>query len=147
MSPDPAPKQPPEGKKLPARVRFSGVQRVPVGESVTRIRIRLASPGAVSRVGQADGDASLDGELQAAAAATLSALREATGIAPNILTLREVAPFDAFGKPAVMVSIALDMGAQSRSLLGFSPLGDDPARATALAILSATNRFLSTVLP
>lgn len=142
-SADPAP---PAGGQRAPRIRFSGVQRVPVGVGECRIRIRLDAPALGVQVGVADGTASMEGELRAAAEATLDALRRAAPLKDGSLSLREVAPFDAFGKPAVMVSIALEMGAQSRSLIGFSPLGDDPARATALAILSATNRVLGVAL-
>jgi hypothetical protein len=87
-----------------------------------------------------------DGELRTAAEATLEALRQISTLKDATLQLREVSTFDAFDKPAVMVSIALDMGAQSRTLLGFSPLGTDPVRAASLAVLSATNRFVTAVL-
>jgi len=57
--------------------------------------------------------------------------------------LAEVSAFEAFGKPGVMVSIKAEHKQQLRSLLGFSPLEEDPARSAAVAILSATNRFLA----
>jgi len=132
-------------KGMPNRVRFSGAQRVPV-EDLCRIRVRLQSPDGTRQVGVADGPDSPDGELRAAAEATLQALRQAAALKDARLDLREVSTFDAFDKPAVMVSVSLDMGAQSRTLLGFSPLGSDPPRAAALAVLSATNRFITAVL-
>jgi hypothetical protein len=145
LSQRPDVKQPAEEDRRPPRVRFSGIQRVPVGAGC-RIRVKLEAPAHGVEVGVADGAASLEGELRAAAEATLDALRRAAPLKDGVLSLREVTAFDAFGKASVMVSIGLEMGAQSRSLIGFSPLADDPARATVLAILGATNRLISAVL-
>ena len=42
-----------------------------------------------------------------------------------------------------MVSIKAEFQNQVRSLLGFSPMEEDPARSVAVAVLGATNRFLA----
>src|SRR5207245_1450144 len=108
-----------------------------------RVGVRLESLPRGAYQGVGEGPASLEGELRAAAEATLDAIRQ-TGRAQNMtFSLREVATFDAFGKPGVMVSVGAEDAQRARALLGFSPLGDDPARATALAVLSATNRLLA----
>ena len=92
------------GEQAGTRVRLVGAQRVPVAGKGCRVRVRLESLPRGAYQGVGEGPASLDGELRAAAEATLDAIR---------------------------------------ALLGFSPLGDDPAQATALAVLSATNRLLA----
>lgn len=135
-------------KKQPGeRVRFYGAQRIPVAGNICRVRVRLDLPSGGSYTGVAEGPAGLDDELRSAAAATLDALRQivkARKVAVKF-ELTEAAAFEAFGKPGVMVSIKADYQNQSPSLLGFSPLEADGLRSVAVAVLSATNRFLGIV--
>lgn len=107
-----------------------------------RIRVRLEFPKG-TYVGVADGGSSPEEELRSAGEATLDALRQAIGEKDVVFELREVAVFDAFGKPGVMVSVSVEHEGQTRSLLGFSQRADTPAEAVAVAVLSATNRFLA----
>jgi proteasome assembly chaperone (PAC2) family protein len=126
----------------PARARFVGAQLVPIAKDRVRVRVRLEFPKG-AYVGQAEGGTALDDELRTAAAATLAAIRQAVGEKEVVFELKEVAGFDAFGKPGVMVSVTVEHQTQARSLLGFAPLADEPLRAAAVAVLSATNRFLA----
>jgi hypothetical protein len=100
-----------------------------------------------SYVGSADDDSSPEGELRAAAEATLDALMKAIrAYRPDLdisLHLREIGPFDAFGNAGVMVAVRAVFAKELRSLIGFSPVGDDPARAASLAVLTATNRVVA----
>ena len=127
------------------RVRFYGAQRIPVAGNICRVRVRLDLPSGGSYTGVAEGPAGLDDELRSAAAATLDALQQVVK-ARNLalkFELVEVAAFEAFGKAGVMVSIKADYQNQSRSLLGFYPVEADGLRSVAVAVLSATNRFLA----
>ncbi len=129
------------------RVKFYGAQRIPVAGNKCRVRVRLDLPSGGSYVAVAEGPSGPDQELRSAGEATLDALRQVV-VARNLpitFELAEVAAFEAFGKPGVMVSIQAEYQNQARSLLGFSPMEEDPARSVAVAILSATNRFLAVV--
>ena len=57
------------------------------------------------------------------------------------MELEEVEMINALGEAAVVVRVAAERDGESRRLMGFSVAGDDPMRAAALAVLSATNRF------
>lgn len=126
------------------RVRFYGAQRIPVAGNTCRVRVRLDVPSGGSYTGVAKGPAGLDDELKSAAAATLDALGQIAKArkVPVRFELTEAAPFEAFGKAGVMVSIKVDYGSQSCSLLGFSPVEGDGLRSVSVAVLSATNRIL-----
>ncbi len=127
------------------RVRFYGAQKIPLAGNKCRVRVRLDLPSGGSYVAVADGPSGPDQELRSAAGATLDALRQLVKARKLAVTfeLAEVAAFEAFGKPGVMVSIKAEYKDQVRSLLGFSPMEEDPARSVATAILGATNRFLA----
>jgi hypothetical protein len=127
------------------RVRFYGAQRIPLAGNLCRVRVRLDLPSGGSYVATADGPAGLDHEIRSAGRATLDALRQVVKAKhlPVTFELAQVSAFEAFGKQGVMVSIKAEHNRQLRSLLGFSVLEDDAARSTAVAILSATNRFLA----
>lgn len=132
-------------RKPGERVRFNAVQRIPVPGNKCRVRVKLDLPSGGSFLGTAEGPVGLDHELRSAAAATLDALRQVVQ-AKNLsvkFELGEVAPFEAFGKPAVMVALTAEHENQQRSLLGFSPREEDACRSVAIAVLSATNRFLA----
>lgn len=127
------------------RLRFFGAQRIPLAGSKCRVRVRLDLPSGSSFVAAADGPAGPDGEYRSTAAATLDALQQAVKARnlPLTFQLAEVASFEAFGKPGVMVSIKAEYQQQLRSLLGFAPVEDDATRSVVTAVLSATNRFLA----
>lgn len=132
-------------RQVGERVRFYGAQRIPLAGNQCRLRIRLDLPSGGSFVATADGPSGMDHEIRAAGAATVDALRQVLKARnlPVTFELTEVAAFDAFGKVGVMVSIKAEYKTQVRSLLGFSPLEDDVGRSVAVAVLSATNRFLA----
>jgi hypothetical protein len=127
------------------RVRFYGAQKIPLAGNKCRVRVRLDLPSGGSFVATVEGPAGADAELRTAGEATLEALRQVVQARKLAVTfeLTEVAAFEAFSKPGVMVSVKAVHQEQVRSLLGFSPVEENPARSVALAILSATNRFLA----
>lgn len=127
------------------RVRFYGAQRIPLAGNNTRVRVRLDMPSGGSYTGVAEGPSGLDQELRSAASATLDALSQIVRARklPVEFELTEVAAFEAFGRAGVMVSVKASYSSQVRSLLGFSPMEGDGLRSVAVAVLSATNRFLA----
>jgi hypothetical protein len=131
-------------ERLP-RIRLSGAQRIPVATGQCRVRVKLEAPDHKSFLGTGEDTASLEGELHAAAHATVDALRQAIRVTGKKveLELREVATFDAFGKPGVMVSLRGTYLNTERPLLGFAALENDVPRSVVKAVLSATNRFLA----
>ena len=58
------------------------------------------------------------------------------------MRVRGVQLVEAFAQTVVIVSLAVSKGARTQFLLGVTDGGDDPTKATALAVLNATNRFL-----
>ena len=136
-----------EGVPRPPRIRFSGAQRIPLATGQYRVRIKLEAPGHKNFLGTAEDTASREGELRAAAEATVDALRQAIRVSGKKveLELKEVAPFDAFGKAGVMVSLRGTYRNTESPLLGFAPLEQDVSRSVVKAVLSATNRFLTVV--
>ncbi len=131
-------------KPPPPRVRFAGSQKVPGAPNKIAVRLEVHSK---TYQGVAEDEATPEGELRAAARATLEALVQAIRARnPNSdlrFELREIGPFDAFGREGVMVTIMAEWETQSRPLLGFTPGGSDPVRSASLAVLNATNRFVA----
>ena len=136
-----------EGVPRPPRIRFSGAQRIPLATGQYRVRVKLEAPDHKNFLGTAEDTASREGELRAAAEATVDALRQAIRVSGKKveLELKEVAAFDAFGKPGVMVSLRGTYQNTERPLLGFAALEKDVPRSVVKAVLSATNRFLAIV--
>ena len=74
-----------------------------------------------------------------AAADALSTRFEADGVQVRV---RGVQLVEAFAQTIVIVSLAASKGDYTQMLLGVSDGGDELVRATAVAVLNATNRFL-----
>jgi hypothetical protein len=94
------------------------------------------------------GSAEIHGETEEAAfrcvaEATSEALLQAVGAGDDTVMLTGVSVIETLGKKILFVAVSASFGGESRELLGFSVIGDDHARAGALAVLNATNRFLS----
>ncbi len=76
--------------------------------------------------------------LRAAAQATADALEDLG----HAVEVEGVEVVQALGEPAVVVRVAAQHEGETRRLVGFCLSGDDPMKATVLAVLNATNRFL-----
>jgi hypothetical protein len=74
-----------------------------------------------------------------AAAEAVSEAFDADGIRVRVRGIQSV---EAFGQTIVIASVAASFGGKTQTLLGICDDGKDPSRAAALAVLSATNRFL-----
>lgn len=114
----------------------------PVSGDRCRVRVELRRPELDPCVGTAEGSCAGPDALRTAAKAAAEALRLTLEGAAASLRIRGVGLVDAFGQPAVMVSLRAQYQGETRSLLGLCPHSGDPARAAALAVLNATNRFL-----
>jgi hypothetical protein len=106
--------------------------------------VEVESPGLGSFVGSAQGGISEADQLRAVARATADALSDAFEAQNATVRVIGVQVVDAVPHNAVMVTIAASKGTHSRTLRGICDGGThDTPTATALAVLNATNRFLS----
>ncbi len=101
----------------------------------------VLSGGGVTFTGNAERPGGDDSDLWAAAEATTAALREALGLGSDTLWLRDVVAFTIADSPAVAASLRTMVDDRKRSLHGLSKAEPERARAAALSVLSATNRF------
>ena len=91
---------------------------------------------------KAQGGSSQADQLRAVARATADVLAQMYDVESVRIRVRGVQLVEAFAQTIVVVALAASMGARKQMLLGVSDGGDDLVRATALAVLNATNRFL-----
>ncbi|MBI4500308.1 MAG: hypothetical protein HY700_04015 [Gemmatimonadetes bacterium] len=118
------------------------VHRASMGDRVLA-RVKLERPSRGFYIGTAELGQAPAGDLRCSAEAALHALSQAVGhVTPVRFELRDVETFEAFGKEAVMVCLTVTIEHQSRTLMGFCPVGEDRAKAAARAVLDATNRLL-----
>jgi len=127
------------------RLRFSAFDfdRTPDGHCHARVVLVWAEGGEF--VGQADGVVSPAGELRCAAAAALAAIMQAAG-KEALFELLGVKAVRAFDQTVVIVSIAARDASRVLRLVGSHITETNPPRGAALAVLSATNRFMGNVL-
>ncbi len=125
------------------RVKFLGVQRIPLPEAHTRVRVSLEWDGA-ERVGEETGETATALEMRTAAVAAVKAVQ---GISPEDLHLRliGVKQIRAFDQEITVVSLLRETNPAQR-LVGAVLTTEDPLRTAALAVLNALNRVLGTYL-
>ena len=128
--------------RAPRILRFvqANVETLPEDRCRAVVRIELADSGLHS--GSAEGgSAPVDGlrTVSRAAAEAVSEAFEPHGIRVRV---RGVQSVEAFGQTMVIASVAASFGGKTQTLLGICNDGQDGSRAAALAVLSATNRFL-----
>jgi len=123
-------------ERLPRNVRFvlTKLENLAPGRCAALVELQGASS---TYTGRAEGGCDDAGGLRAAAQATTGALQDLG----HAVKLEGVELITALGEPAVVVRVAAERDGETRRLMGFSVAGDDPMRAAALAVLSATNRF------
>lgn len=80
--------------------------------------------------------------LRAVARAAADAVSESCGEENVAVRVRGIQVVEAFGQAVVIASLAATHGVRTQMLLGISDGTSDPVRATALAVLNGTNRFL-----
>jgi hypothetical protein len=123
-------------------IRFVRAQIDPLPDDRCQAIVQLERPGAEVSTGTAQGGSGQTDGLRAVARATADALSECYEGEGVRVRVRGVQVLEAFGQNVVIVSLAASKGAESRSLLGVCDGTGDLARATALAVLNGTNRFV-----
>jgi hypothetical protein len=123
-------------------IRFVRALVEPLPDDKCRARVEIDRPGRGASTGSAEGGAGQPDALRAVARATADALTTAFSAEGARVRVRGVQLQDAFAQTVVIVSLAATQGTRSQSLLGICDGAADPVRATALAVLNATNRFL-----
>lgn len=127
--------------KPQGRVRFVEC-RIENRTKGVRARVVLAGPSGATFTGLSEGERDNDPDLWHAAAATVDALQQVEQLGPEAFRLRDVVAFQIADQPAVAVELRTVVDGQQRRLHGLCRAEADRARAAALAVLSATNRFL-----
>jgi len=106
--------------------------------------VEVQTPDMGHFVGKAQGGPSEADQLRAVARATADALSDAFKVHNAKVLVISVQTVDAVPLRAILVTLAASVGPVNRTLIGICD-GDthDTPKATALAVLNATNRFLS----
>ena len=124
-------------------LKFLSVDLTQPSSGRCRAIVELDRPSGEPCVGVAEGAGATDLErFRTVAQATASAILLAVG-GENTLTLEGVTVVEALGKRTVFVSVRASYAGQNSVLLGFCLIEGEASRAAALAVLNATNRFLS----
>lgn len=123
-------------------IKFVRAQMDALPDDRCQALVQVERVGLGPTTGTAQGGSGQADTLRAVARATADALSEAYEDEGVKVRVRGVQPVEAFGQIVVIVSLAASRGTETRSLLGVCDGTDDPARATALAVLNGTNRFL-----
>ena len=123
-------------------IKFVRAQIDPLPDDRCQALVQVERVGLGPITGTAQGGSGQADELRAVARASADALSEAYEAEGVKVRIRGVQPVEAFGQTVVIVSLAATRGTEARSLLGVCDATGDLARATALAVLNGTNRFL-----
>ena len=127
----------------PRTIRFVRAN-VDVAVDSCTAEVEIETRGHGYFVGSAQGGVSEADQLRAVARATADALSDAFDAQNTKVRVLGVQAVEAIPRNAVMVTLAASVGTDHRCLIGVCD-GEthDIAEATALAVLNATNRFLS----
>ena len=136
-----APPAPARGE--PPRIRFIALRVSRAASGRCRAEVELESIDGRAICGAADVQAIAEGDLRAAAAATLDALHQA-GDGRHRFTLLGVKNVRAFDQHVILVQLSHDGSTDGRPtrLMGSAFADADLMRATVLAVLNASNRVL-----
>jgi hypothetical protein len=115
-------------------------ERFPNG--LCRATVGLQKRGGDPYTGTFEGSGSATGALRCAAQASLAALAQAVG-AEYSFELLGVKTVSAFDQTIVIVALSVRGERNARQLVGSYVSHSDSERAAAIAVLSATNRFLA----
>jgi hypothetical protein len=123
------------------RLKFAEFSLEQLPEDRCRARVLLERPGE-SYSGTADGESSAAGCLRCAAQASLTALEQAAepGHSFELLGAKAVKAFDA---RVVIVAISAFFRSEGIRLVGSYLTEGDVERGAAIAVLNATNRYLT----
>ena len=123
--------------RSPRQVRFlsAAINNTAPDRCVVKVEVRAPNQ---TCSGTAEGGSDEAGQLHSAALATNEALR-ALG---HKVELDDVAALSILGDWCVAVRVIAEHEGERRRLMGFCVAGNDVLKATVLAVLNATNRFL-----
>lgn len=125
----------------PRAIRFLKAQVDVADERCTAV-VALERAGVGVFTGTAQGGSGEADQLRAVARAAADAVSDVFKSEGAQVRVRGVQSVDAFAQTVVIVSLAASRGTRNQPLLGVSDGSADLTRATALAVLNATNRFL-----
>ena len=125
----------------PRLVKFLSAE-VEYFEARCRARVELVHLDGKTYAGEAEGACDELARLRLAALAAADCVRQAVGGKGDRLDVAGATITEAFGKRTAFVQVDAIYLGQRRELLGFCLIDPDPARAAALAVLNAVNRFL-----
>jgi hypothetical protein len=131
--------------KSEVRIRFKDFVLQQLPDTRYLARVVLAWHLGDEFVGTAEGENSPQGQLRAAAEATVQAL-EAAAHGQVGLTVLSVNALETFETVLVVVSLSSHVDHRSERLVGSCLIKERPARGAALSVLNATNRLLSIYL-
>ena len=123
-------------------IKFVRAQIDPLPDERCQALVQVERAGLGPTTGTAQGGSGQADALRALARAAADALSEAYEAEGVKVRVRGVQQVEAFAQTVIIVSLAATRGEETRSLLGVCDGTGDPARATALAVLNGTNRFL-----
>lgn len=126
---------------MPRAIKFVSAQVEAESDTECRAVVRVDRAGVGLFTGAASGGSGELEQLRAVARATADALSTAYEEQGARVRLRGVQVVEFMAQPVVIVSLAVSKEGQNRSLVGVCQ-AEDPRQAAALAVLSATNRFL-----
>jgi hypothetical protein len=129
-------------EKLPRAIRFVRAQIDALPDQRSQALVQVERPDVGLSTATAQGGSGQADVLRAVARATADALSDAYETDGVRVRVRGVQQIEAFTQPVVIVSLVATKGAESRTLLGVCDGSGDLPRATALAVLNGTNRFL-----
>jgi hypothetical protein len=123
------------------RLKFAEFSFDRLPDDRCRVRVLLERPGE-SYTGMAEGEGSAAGALRCAAQASLTALEQAAepGLSFELLGAKAVKAFDA---RVVIVAISAYSGGEGIRLVGSYLTEGNRERGAAIAVLNATNRYLT----
>lgn len=124
------------------RVRFDNVERWEHPDHSVSVRVTLEWEG-VARSAELTGEKGEGPELRTAAQAALRTVEMVTGesFELRLVGVKQVRAFDG-----ELVVVSIYGGPGRKTLLGVVLAGDDPLRATVIAVLMALNRLLGNYL-
>jgi len=126
----------------PRLVKFVSAEVEQLSEDRCRAQVELLHQDGKAHLGKVEGGCAQAERLRLAAQAAADAVRSAVGGTGDQLEVTGATITEAFGKRTVFVQVAALYIGQRRELMGFCLIDPDPARAAALALLNAVNRFL-----
>ena len=129
-------------ERTPRIVKFVRVELKDKPANRCVAHVELMHQSGTACVGTVEGGCAPEATLMSAAQATAQALLQAVGTGEDLLDIAGVELSQPIGRPTVFASVSAYYFRQRRELVGCCLVDGDPARAAALAVLNATNRFL-----